>query len=468
MSPLQDVDSFVSGPLLQDTPLCLEQEREAESSHISGKSLGAPAVRLQSHNLKAGRRRSGLRRGVVGSWTWILTMLVLATLCGRSEAKGGRSRYEAELELAELAHGGGILIDTRPVPRVGKRDLRFFPRQDGSLFGSTTATPLSTSGVAPASTAGPSASSIPSSTADLPSASSASLSSTPTASSSLMTASTVPTNVPLPKPFDSSLGSNFTSSSCPAFFDSFLKNATFTSCLPFSLLLQVRCSSSPPFPPRPTIHNPSLTPIPPSQNSNSFFQAEKSPALLTHTLDASCAADLTSCSTLMSSLAVQLRDDANCGLDYADENALAVQAYDGLVSYAPLYRAGCLKDARGAYCFANAVTNRSSPSDPYPYFLPLGFALPGGSSPTCSACLQQTMDIFAAAAANLSQPVSADYNNAAVQIDQVCGPAFVNSTVKPVQGTQASGGVRVRVQRGLVTALLLGVVLGTGLLGIWS
>lgn len=43
----------------------------------------------------------------------------------------------------------------------------------------------------------------------------------------------------LPKPFDTTLGNNFTQSSCPAFFESFLTNATFTACLPFSLLLQV-------------------------------------------------------------------------------------------------------------------------------------------------------------------------------------------------------------------------------------
>ena len=44
----------------------------------------------------------------------------------------------------------------------------------------------------------------------------------------------------LPQPFDTSLGSNFTSPTCPTFFNSFLSNDTFTSCLPFSLLLQVR------------------------------------------------------------------------------------------------------------------------------------------------------------------------------------------------------------------------------------
>lgn len=43
----------------------------------------------------------------------------------------------------------------------------------------------------------------------------------------------------LPRPFDSTIGNNFTESSCPAFFQKFLSDAEFTACLPLSLLLQV-------------------------------------------------------------------------------------------------------------------------------------------------------------------------------------------------------------------------------------
>lgn len=45
--------------------------------------------------------------------------------------------------------------------------------------------------------------------------------------------------VALPRPFDSSIGTNFTTSTCPDFFNNFLSNQTFNDCLPFSLLLQV-------------------------------------------------------------------------------------------------------------------------------------------------------------------------------------------------------------------------------------
>ena len=164
----------------------------------------------------------------------------------------------------------------------------------------------------------------------------------------------------------------------------------------------------------------------------------------------------------MSSLAASLRDDANCGADYADNNALVLQAYNGLVAYQPLYQAGCLKAAvDGNYCFANAVTNSSSPSDSYIYFLPLGIALPGASRPTCNTCLQQTMAIFAGAASNLSQPVSTDYAAAAVQIDQGCGPTFVNSTVTPIQGTQPKSAA---AQTSVASVLAVGVAAVMGVL----
>ena len=50
--------------------------------------------------------------------------------------------------------------------------------------------------------------------------------------------------LPLPRPFDTSLGNNFTTSSCPIFFNSFLTNDDFNNCLPLSLLLQVCASYS--------------------------------------------------------------------------------------------------------------------------------------------------------------------------------------------------------------------------------
>lgn len=48
----------------------------------------------------------------------------------------------------------------------------------------------------------------------------------------------------VPQAFDTSIGNNFTTSSCPAFFNNFLDDPVFQNCTPFSLLLQVSPAKS--------------------------------------------------------------------------------------------------------------------------------------------------------------------------------------------------------------------------------
>ncbi|KAL8991422.1 MAG: hypothetical protein Q9169_007873 [Polycauliona sp. 2 TL-2023] len=231
--------------------------------------------------------------------------------------------------------------------------------------------------------------------------------STPAESTSIVTAPG--TGSDLPRPFDTGLGNNYTSDTCPQFINSFLRNETFTSCLPFSLLLQ---------------------------NSMSFFSVTKSLSTITRTLDATCLppSKAASCTPLMSSLASQLRSDSNCNQDYRREQPLVIAAYNGLVAYEPLYKAGCARDpVRGNYCFANAITNSSSPQDSYPYYLPLGIALPGGSQPSCTACLSETMRFFNEAASeggDKEQGVLRKTLPAAAHLINLgCGPGFANETV---------------------------------------
>ncbi|KAL8651522.1 MAG: hypothetical protein Q9210_003199 [Variospora velana] len=211
----------------------------------------------------------------------------------------------------------------------------------------------------------------------------------------------------LPRPFDTGLGNNYTNPECPVFMNNFLRNETFNSCVPFSLLLQ---------------------------NSMSFFSSTKSLTAITRTLDATCAVrDPTACTTLLSSIASQLRQDSNCGSDYRREQPLVLAAYNGLVSYSPLYRAGCERDLESDnYCFANAIQNMTSPSDSYPYYLPLGIPLPGGSQPTCSDCLRRTMEIFHQAGEEGGQqqsPLVTSFVGAAQMVNMGCGPGFSNQTI---------------------------------------
>ena len=102
--------------------------------------------------------------------------------------------------------------------------------------------------------------------------------------------------------------------------------------------------------------------------------------------------------------------------------------------------------------FANAVTNATSVADAYPYYIPLGTPIPGGVRPSCNGCLKNTMNIFAGAASNQTQPVSKTYVGAAQQVDLSCGPEFVQQSVKTsgapdrlFQGVTALSGLAVLI-----------------------
>ncbi|KAH9868610.1 hypothetical protein J1614_007682 [Plenodomus biglobosus] len=211
----------------------------------------------------------------------------------------------------------------------------------------------------------------------------------------------------IPKAFDTGLSNNFTSS-CAKFLNRMRTNETFTSCHPFSLLLQT---------------------------SSGFFDASKSVLRITQTLDATCGADATQCRTTLGGFARELMSPTACKTDYDNNNPLVLQAYNGLVAYQPSYQASCLRDDEGNYCFANAVSNMSSPTDSYAYYLPIGQEMPGGSRPTCNPCLQQAMGVFSHYANNATQPVSKTYTTAAQQLSISCGSTFVNVTAAPLKGT---------------------------------
>ncbi|RAL60061.1 hypothetical protein DID88_000687 [Monilinia fructigena] len=220
-------------------------------------------------------------------------------------------------------------------------------------------------------------------------------------SSGLASAATGSTSS-LPTLFDSGFTSNITST-CSSFMMDFLANETFKSCLPFSLLLQ---------------------------NSNSFFQASKSLVRITQTLDASCSANQQECSTLMTSLASNITSPSACSTDLLAANPLVTQARLGLLAYTTLFTASCLKDSsNGAYCYAQAVTNSSSPTDSYIYYLPLNVSLPGGSQPTCNECLKTTMAVFEQAGSVRTSAIAGTYIQAAGQINVQCGPGFVNASL---------------------------------------
>ncbi|KAI9849631.1 MAG: hypothetical protein M1837_002756 [Sclerophora amabilis] len=392
------------------------------AAHIPG--LASPPMSHQT------RPRPGRRRPPVSAFrshdfpailrTICLVISFLLICCPPATAAASGFEGKGPLlrsTLERLDRTGHILTDQRPAPfvsNVHRRQLESSTHQKAaSASADSSATALS-SKIDPPS----------------PSTGSMTMAASPS-TSSVVTDPNAPSDTPLPRPFDTSLGSNFTTSTCPDFFASFLANSTFKSCLPLSLLLQ---------------------------SSNSFFKAARSPVRIHQVLDATCDVDFETCSTLMNDLATRLVLDEYCGQDFEQENPLVGQAYNGFVAYGPLFQAGCLRSGSGSYCFADAITNTSSPADSYIYHLALGMSLPGGSQPTCNSCLQDSMSIFANAASDSRQPLRKNYVNAAQQIDLNCGPDFVNSTI-PTMSSSASFSLLMPSNMGLCTWALFIILL---------
>ncbi|EAT91752.1 hypothetical protein HBH56_010580 [Parastagonospora nodorum] len=209
----------------------------------------------------------------------------------------------------------------------------------------------------------------------------------------------------IPEPFDTGLSNNLTNT-CAAFLQRMRGDASFRKCHPFSLLLQT---------------------------SSGFFDASKSYLRITQTLDATCGVNASQCRQTMDSFARELQMASACKQDLDNDMPLVIQALNGLVAYPVAYSASCLRDTEGSYCFANAVSNTSSPTDSYSYYLPVGQELPAGSRPTCNSCLQDAMAVFAQYANNATQPVSRTYAAASQQLTIGCGRSFVNVTAAPLK-----------------------------------
>lgn len=151
---------------------------------------------------------------------------------------------------------------------------------------------------------------------------------------------------------------------------------------------------------------------------------------MTTVLDHACEANVTRCTDYLADMAKNLTESDNCAADYKAGNPTVTEAYLGLIAYPVMYKATCLKDPdTAAYCFANAVTNQTNPTETYFYYLPLNTSLPGGTVPICASCLQETMDIYQVATANRKQPIAYTYASAAEQVDTLCGPSFANETL---------------------------------------
>jgi len=162
---------------------------------------------------RPGRRRKRephhFRFGVLS-----LAILLLSLLCGHAAAATPGDRRRSAL--ARLAIQEELLVDRSEPPTPHMHLVR---RQTSSGSRSSTSSVALSTILAPSGTS--TAASTPSAT-------------------SISVETSVASSSPLPQPFDTNLGNNFTNPNCPTFFSRFLADDTFQKCLPFSLLLQVR------------------------------------------------------------------------------------------------------------------------------------------------------------------------------------------------------------------------------------
>ncbi|KAK2791829.1 hypothetical protein FQN51_002016 [Onygenales sp. PD_10] len=356
-----------------------------------------------------------------------------------------RDRSNSLTLRGRLGDLGEIVVDPHPPskpPRARRVDIHQrdheLEEEDGGEDEDETTTTAKTYAVSKTSTP-----STTTSTSD-PTDSSTTKSSHPTKTKSSTPETNTPTpsddttKHPLPSPFDSNIGTNFTTRSCPQFFENFLTNATFQDCHAMSMLLL---------------------------NSLSFFQASQSTIRLSRSLDASCAAPKEKCKAMMEELATAIKSPNACKADFELEQPLVVRAYNSMLAYTSIYEATCLVNPdTNNYCFADAMGTGSENS--YVYFLPLGLPMPGSSSPTCSKCLQATMQRFSNAAKIKGQPIVNTYVAAAEQININCGPSFVVAAV--AVGSEKGAGSLARMVKGggmegLMTALGYLLVFNVGI-----
>lgn len=193
--------------------------------------VGPTTLPLSSHHVKPVLKHTTYRappRWRPGSFHVNLCLLMLiiisigGTLVTATGLEGRAILLQSTLE--RLARRGEILVDHRPPPLVRQLERRqFFSTTPQPTQGSSEESPTAQ----------------PSTTTRTTSSESTSPSLEPSTTSTMTTDPDAESPSPLPRPFDTSLGANFTSNNCPNFFQRFLGSGEFSECLPFSLLLQV-------------------------------------------------------------------------------------------------------------------------------------------------------------------------------------------------------------------------------------
>ena len=213
--------SYVSN---SETQADVSQQEAAPRRRHCG-NAATPTIMSRSTRPLPGRRKSktSQRSPAIGAvrslrftkWLssnaglFLLTVWCFITLCGPVVADPRRP------SLDKLARRNGLLVDLsdHPEPALFRPMERRDSGDDGSASSSTSYAPIQASMATTLSTGSPTA--------------------------ALTTAPPNASPTVLPQVFDSNIGNNFTSTTCPTFFNKLVTDADFQQCYPLSLLLTV-------------------------------------------------------------------------------------------------------------------------------------------------------------------------------------------------------------------------------------
>lgn len=262
--------------------------------------------------------------------------------------------------------------------------------------------------------------------------------STPSATS----APTIPINptlpTPFPQPYDTTLSSHFSTTSCYNFFLNMTQTDALRSCRPFSLLLT---------------------------HSQAFIQVQDDINATNTDIWGTCntAPSPNQCDLNMAWFASSLR--SSCATDLSNQNLLAVSALIGLQAFDLMRQAACSVDpVANAYCYVEAVAS-SDPSSYYFYQLPLGQTVPQITSGACNSCTKSLMSMYWAALSSANATsltgLQATYGDAATKLNNVCGSLYAQSTTvasssapPSVELTSVGGAWAVLLAVGILSTLM--------------
>lgn len=161
-----------------------------------------------------------------------------------------------------------------------------------------------------------------------------------------------------------------------------------------------------------------------------YSQCQTNMASFASLLQSACSQELSNQNLLVvNSLTCKCASNPGCTTDIN-----APSCHLALRAFSVMHDSACLEDpTTNAYCYLSAVQN-PNPSDYFFFSIPLGIPLPKSVTPSCSACSESIMGIYATALQDRSQAtlltaLKSAYQTSAQLAAQLCGAPFARTSI---------------------------------------